>query len=332
MARIILKNNEYFLFDFDDEIEFEKAVIENQKYLFGLDSIYVDIKKRFGKDNHRGIPDAFLIDFYDVKKPQLYIVENEIASHDVYAHISEQIVRFGTITITSANQIRDLLIKAIENEPKTKKEIEKYLPKTVFKTITELMLFLTENDIKIVVAINEITADLNLVFKIFKNPPDVVLLQRYLYGNDISYYYEPMREEIEDIESDKTKTGDAIDFDTVVCAAFEDGFKHAYLENNAWWEIRLSQEAREKLKYLAIYEKAPIAHVSHYAEIERIEPYKDTGKFILYLKNKKTIKPIKLGSKKRGDAPQAPRYTTLKHLLAAKTIVDLWYWRKDNTE
>jgi len=254
MARIILKNNEYSLYDFDNEADFEKAVIENQKYLFGKDSVYVDVKRRIGRDSHRGIPDAFLIDFYDTQKPQLYIVENEIASHDVYAHISEQIVRFGSSSATSANQIRGILIKAIENEQETKKGIERYLPQTVFKTVTELMLFLTENDIKI----------------------------------------------------------------------FEDGFKHAYLENNAWWEIRLSQEAREKLKYLAIYEKAPVAHISHYAEIERIEPYKDTGKYILYLKNKKTVKPIKLGAGKKGEAPQAPRYTTHSKLLNAKSVSELW--------
>jgi hypothetical protein len=324
MAKIILKNNEYSLYDFDNEAEFEKAVIENQKYLFGKDSIYIDVKRRIGRDNHRGIPDAFLIDFYDTKKPQLYIVENEVASHDIYSHISEQVVRFGTSTITSANQIRDMLINAIENEPETKKDIEKYLPQTVFKTITELMLFLTENDIKIVIAINDVTADLNLAFKIFKNPPDVVLLQRYMCGNGILYYYEPMRDEIEDIELEKNKTGQAVEFDTVVCAAYEDGFKHAYIENNAWWAIRLSQEAREKLKYLAIYEKAPIAHVSHYSEIERIEPYKDTGKYILYLKNKKTVRPIKLGTGKKGEAPQAPRYTSLYKLLNAKTISELW--------
>ncbi|MDE1969990.1 MAG: hypothetical protein KGI50_00180 [Patescibacteria group bacterium] len=324
MARIISNNKEYSLYDFDNEAEFEKAVIENQKYLFGKDSVYIDVKRRIGRDSHRGIPDAFLIDFYDTKKPQLYIVENELASHDVYSHISEQIARFSASALTSPNQIRDMLIKAVENEPEVKGEIEKHLSQTIFKTITELMLQLTEKeDIKIVVAINDDT-ELDLAFRVFKNPPDTVILQRYMCGDDISYYYEPMREEIEDIEIGKKKTGEAVDFDTVVCAAFEDGFKHAYMENNAWWAIRLSQKAREQLKYLAIYEKAPIAHISHYAEIERIEPYKDTGKFILYLKNKKTVKPIKLGTGKKGEAPQAPRYTTLGKLLNAESVSELW--------
>ena len=327
MARIILNNQEYGLLDFDNEAEFEKAVIENRQYLFGKDSAYLDIKKLIGHDKHRGIPDAFLIDFFDPKKPQLYLVENELARHDIYSHITEQIARFNTGAITSTNQIRTLLISAIEANPEISKQVDKNLAQTTFRNLTELILYLVEGEIKVVLAINEISADLNLALKIFKNPPDTVLLQRYRSGGNISYYYEPMRDEVEDIDTQKRKSVDAVEFDTVVCAAYPDGFKDAYLDKSAWWAIRLSQAAREQLKYLAIYEKSPVAHISHYAEIDRIEPYKDSGKYIVYLKNKKTIKPIKLGQARHGDAPQSPRYTTLEHLLKAKKITDLWYWR-----
>ncbi|MGD0277840.1 MAG: hypothetical protein ABSC11_00885 [Smithella sp.] len=325
MAKIILNDKEFSLFDFDNEADFEKAVIQNQKYLFGKDSVYIDVKRRIGKSNHRGIPDAFLIDFYDTKNPQLYIVENEIASHNVYSNITEQIARFSTSIISSANQIRDVLSKAIHENLETLKEIEEYLKSTVFKNIDALLISLVEKkEIKIVVAINDNNGDLNLTFKIFKNQPDVVLLKRYKSNNETIYYYEPMREEIEDIEIEKERSGNVAEFDTVVCAAWEDGFKSAYVDNNAWWEIRLSQEAREKLKYLAIYEKSPVAHIQHYAEIDRIESYKDTGKFIVYLKNKKTIKPIPLGTGKKGEAPQSPRYTTLARLLKSKSVNELW--------
>jgi hypothetical protein len=60
------------------------------------------------------------------------------------------------------------------------------------------------------------------------------------------------------------------EFDTVVCAAFEEGFQKAYVQESAWWAIRLSQTAREKLKYLAIYEKSPVMAVKNIAEIEKI--------------------------------------------------------------
>jgi len=64
--------------------------------------------------------------------------------------------------------------------------------------------------------------------------------------------------------------------------------------------------------------------VRHYATIDRIEPYKDSGKFIVHLKNKKTIQPIKLDRGKKGVAPQSSRFTTLNKLLSAKKLSDLW--------
>ncbi len=326
MARIILNGEEYSLLGFDNELDFETAVIENNQRLFGSDSVYLDIKKSIGTSSYRGIPDAFLIDFFDPKKPQLYLVENELSDHDPYSHISEQIARFSTSAETSGNQIRKILVNAIEANQDTSARVKKYISQSVFRDLTELVLYLVENEIKIVIVINELSADLNAALKIFRNPPDTVVLQRYQVAKNTAYYFEPMREEIDDIILKKGKRGD-VEFDTVVCAAYPDGFKEAYLNKNAWWAIRLSQAAREKLKYLAIYEKAPIAHIGHYAEIDRIELYKDSGKYILYLRNKKAIKPVKLGKAKLGDAPQAPRYTTLEHLLKAKKVSDLWYWR-----
>ena len=43
--------------------EFEKIVIENKVHLFGLDAVYIDIKKLQGKDNlhARGIPDGYIL-------------------------------------------------------------------------------------------------------------------------------------------------------------------------------------------------------------------------------------------------------------------------------
>ena len=286
--------------------------------------MYLDVKHRIGIEKYRGIPNAFLIDFLDKNNPQLYLVENELARHDIYSHITEQIARFNTSIITSPNQIRDLLIKAIGSNSDTNKDVARLSP---FNNATDLAIHLVENQVKIVVAINELSADLNLALQIFGSPPDTALLQRYQSGGRFAYYYEPMRDEIEELETGKKYSDHIVEFDTVVCAAFADGFKSAYLEQDAWWAIRLSQKSREQLKYLAIYEKSPVAHISHYAEIDRIEPYKDTGKYILYLKNKRTIKPIKLGKGKPGDAPQSPRYTTLNHLLKAKELSDLWYWR-----
>ncbi|MBI2664715.1 hypothetical protein HYX10_05255 [Candidatus Woesearchaeota archaeon] len=333
MVNILINNKRYDLLDFEYEEEFEKAVIENSKYLFGSECIYIDVKKRIGKNGsyNKGVPDGYLIDLTNKKQPQLYFIENELVTHDIYNHISEQIVRFSAAIKTSQNQIRNKLLEIIKGDPQLKEELTKHLNDTPFTNIDELMNFLVDKRIKIVLVVDEATSDLNDALDVFRDRPDVVTMKRFVNDNNVSYVYEPMREELQDLEArgDLIRKNVDLEFDTIVCPAFEDGFKHAYLDNNAWWAIRLSQKAREHLRYLAIYEKSPIAAVRHYAEIERIEPYKDSGKYKVYLKNKKTISSIELdkdssGISPKGVAPQGPRFTSLSKLLKAKRVSELW--------
>ena len=81
----------------------------------------------------------------------------------------------------------------------------------------------------------------------------------------------------------------------------------------------------DRIKYIAGYQTAPVSAVTYYAEVERIEKYKDTDKYIVYFKDKAMkINPIHLPKGKKGTAPQAPRYTTFKKLSQAKTLKELW--------
>jgi len=328
MTNILIKKRKFDFLDYDSEAEFEEAVIEHSRSLFGADTFYIDIKRRVGKasSHNKGIPDGYLIDLTSNKKPQLYMAEVELSAHGLYSHITEQIARYSTITKTSQNQIRDRILEAIKKDKKLFKDINQKLRETSFSNVDELMNFLVDNPIKIVVVIDEATTDLNNSLDVFRDRPDVVTMKRFRAGNDIAYIFEPMREELQEYEGRKRLKGSYgdVDFDTIVCAAFEDGFKHAYINNNSWWAIRISQTAREQLRYLAMYEKSPVAAVQNYAEIEKIEPYKDSGKFIVYVKNKKKIRPIELDKGKKGVAPQSPRFTTLSKLLKAKKMSDLW--------
>lgn len=327
MANILSNGTKYTLLSFDTEEDFEKTVIENKSHLFGDDTIYIDLKKLQGKDNAhaRGIPDGYLIDFVDINHPQLYFVENELSSHDIYSHITEQLARFATATVVSTNNIRKSLVEYLAKNKELLDVVESKLGSTTFRNVDDLMNYLTlQSGIKIILCIDEATNDLNQALRIFQKPPDIVTIQRYTdKDGKLTYIYEPLHDEIEDVVGPQSLS--AYEYDTVVCAAFEEGFKHAYIQNSAWWAIRLSQEAQEKLKFLAIYEKWPVGVVQNYAEIEKIEPYKDSGKYILYLKNKKTILPIKLDVPyRRGVAPQGPRYVKLEKLLSAKKISDIW--------
>lgn len=113
-------------------------------------------------------------------------------------------------------------------------------------------------------------------------------------------------------------------FDTLVCAAKEEGFKRAVLKQKAWWAVRIRDENIPFIKYLAIYQVAPISAVTYYGEVDHIEPYEDSGKYKIYLKSvEKLEQPIKLG-KNSHLKPQGPKYTTIKKILAGKTLEDIF--------
>ena len=77
-----------------------------------------------------------------------------------------------------------------------------------------------------------------------------------------------------------------------------------------------------KIRYLAVYQVAPVSAITHMAEVERIEPWKDTGKYALYFREPaRKIGPIPLGA---GVAPQNSRYTSFARLQAAKTLEEVF--------
>lgn len=302
MSFILQGGKRYEYLAFESEDEFEKTVIAHSVELFGKDAIYLDSKKLIARrgDWRGGIPDGFLIDLSDPSDPHLYFVENELSSHEVYRHIAEQVARFLASAAVDTVQVRSIITAYIRSNEVILQDIEKRISKTQFHNLDELMVALTEKPIRIVVAIDEETDDLNHVLSVFQNKPDTVVLQRYVHKNDYIHVCDPMRDELIGLEKNtKSRTSTKTDYDTIVCPAFEEGFKSAFLEQNAWWAIRMSQEARERVKYLAIYEKKPVAAVRYVAEVDRIESYKNSGKFIVYLKNKKRVGPIKLDIGKR---------------------------------
>ena len=80
-----------------------------------------------------------------------------------------------------------------------------------------------------------------------------------------------------------------------------------------------------RIKYIAAYQVAPISAITHLAEVSKIEKYKDTNKYIVYFKEAaKEINPVKLDTKKKGTAPQAPRYTTYEKLMKGKVLSDVF--------
>lgn len=117
----------------------------------------------------------------------------------------------------------------------------------------------------------------------------------------------------------------ADDRNTVVVPAQDEGFKDVFLGQDCWYAIRIGGGMLPKIKHIAAYQTAPISAITHYAPVERIEPYGDGGKYRLVFSEpaKPLLRPIPFADAPQGSM-QAPRYTSLSKLLSAKGIVELF--------
>ncbi|WP_321873609.1 GIY-YIG nuclease family protein [Burkholderia ubonensis] len=124
--------------------------------------------------------------------------------------------------------------------------------------------------------------------------------------------------QVQAIETDSEK------FDTIVVPAREEGFNRRYLGENCWFAVRINAKHIPKLKYIVAYQVAPVAAITHIAEIESIVPYNDTGKYMIHFKGAaKEIGPIPRPLDSEVNM-QSPRYALRGKVLAAKNLDQVW--------
>lgn len=113
--------------------------------------------------------------------------------------------------------------------------------------------------------------------------------------------------------------------DTIVVPAREDGFQEVFLGENRWYAIRMYRGFIPGIKYIAAYRVAPVSAITHWAPVKNIEPWQDTGKFVVnFAKPAKEISPIPLVPKSRVKALQNTRYTSFDRLQKAKTLNEVF--------
>ena len=326
MDRLVFKGKAFLLHEYSDESEFERHVIQHAHEVFGPTSVYIDIKKRIGEDNILTIPDGYLIDFSFSMDPRLYIIENELVTHDPYKHIGQQLLKFAISYKASGRNIKTFLLDKVLKSDNKKKLVEDGLKKAGYRNIDDFLENLIfEKPVSAIVIIDEINSDLENVLSQLSMKTDIVEFQTFELGSDLVHKFTPFQSEIRSGTDNDSHYVDPSKLDTIVVPANEEGFKKVFLGEESWYAIRISSSMLERIKYIAGYQTAPVSAITYYAEVAKIEKYKETGKYIVYFKAKaKRIGPIKLSGKKKGSAPQGPRYTTFRELKAAKTLSDIY--------
>jgi hypothetical protein len=123
------------------------------------------------------------------------------------------------------------------------------------------------------------------------------------------------------------KIQQAATVDTIVVPGRYGISEDLFLRQNRWSAVRIHDTMIPLLKYVALYQTAPLSAVTHVAPIASIEPLEGTEKSVINFSGEaEAISPIPLIKGKRGRIKTFPRfrYTTLEKLKAAKTLDDIF--------
>lgn len=318
MKYINQNNKEYIEYNFEDNEEvFERDIVKNAKNIFGEKTVYIDIKTLLkpNKKSDGTIPDGYLLDFTIESNPRLYLVENEVRNHSIKNHIAPQIMNFFLNYKDSFIKIKNEIIKYLESKNIS---IDSYMEKTSYRNIDDMITSLVFNEkLGVIIVIDEADERLYELKNGFGFDLEILEFKKYnSKDNDTIYVYDKFNEQ-EEISNDIENINE---LNTILVAAYEDGFQSEFLENNRWYAVSIGINRIEALKYIAVYQKRPVKAITYYAEIDNIQLYNDTGKYIIYFKDKakKLKQPIPLNPKNPNKAPQGRVYTNINKILNAK--------------
>ena len=317
--------------EYASETDFESAISEVQDDLFGPDRFYLDVKKKIGRKN-KNIPDGYLLDLGGAK-PRLYVVENELASHDPLKHIAVQILEFSLSFEDDPLKVKKILYEAIRSSKDYTSKCEKFAKENEFRNLDRLLEYLVEAPFQALVIIDEIPDRLEKVLaEKFKFAVEILTLSRYEdEAGDRLYHFEPFLADVKadlDAIKDKAREGRRIDqseLDTVVVPARQEGFERVFLKEDRWHAIRLHASMHSLIKYIAVYQVAPVSAITYIAPVKSIEPWEESGKYVVnFTESAKKIRPIPRKKKGRIKPLYSLRYTMRERLMDAKTLDDIW--------
>jgi len=324
MTKLVTPVGTYRVHQPANEKEFEQAVVKQAEHIFGPNRMYIDCKRRIGKQGGKqSIPDGYLIDLSRKREPQLFIVENEIASHDLFSHIGVQLLQFSVSFSAAPRVVRQTLFEEVMQRQEVLRACDHYIRQAALRNLDHLLDELVfDKPFRAIVLIDQATDDLQTVLKNFQFSVEVIEFVTYINekGEPI-YRFAPFLEDVEESILDTAR--DVSELDTVVVPAREDGFVETFLGDNRWYAVRIHTSMIPQIKYIAAYRVAPTSAITHWAPVRSIEPWKETGKAVLdFAQPAQQIGPIPLVRRGRVKALQNLRYTTFDRLKKAKNLDD----------
>jgi hypothetical protein len=124
----------------------------------------------------------------------------------------------------------------------------------------------------------------------------------------------------------ETSEQDVEPADTIIISAKEESFYEVFLGEWCWYPIRIGTEKLKTVRWIAVYQTAPISAITHFARIDQIVDYLETGRYkIVFGEPEELPHHVTLGVD-RNKTLQGQRYTTMAKLKKALVIDDLKPW------
>ncbi len=174
---LVVDGVEYSLYRPKDERhDFHSMVKEHYKEIFGADSLYFDVGKKFKSKSKIGsIPDAYILDF---SRGEWYVVEEELSCHPVYDHIVNQLARFlnGIKNMKSRSQLCEVLYREIDKDERLRSIVKKQIDsRDIHHALTNLIL----RHPSIVVIVEEKTMETEEAIESIHPPPILIEFRTY---------------------------------------------------------------------------------------------------------------------------------------------------------
>jgi hypothetical protein len=205
------------------------------------------------------------------------------------------------------------------------KACENYASSNGFNNIDFLLeqMIYPDDAFRALVIIDELEEELERILRSsLRFPVETLEFERFrTESGEVLYRFEPFLYELSiqssTAEPDRgnTPSADPSELDTIIVPAREEGFRDVFVGENMWRSIRIHESMIPRIKFIAAYQVAPISAITHVAEVERIERWKDTPKY---------AQPVRVVPNGRVMAPQNSRYTSHAKLVTARTLDDVF--------
>jgi hypothetical protein len=162
-------------------------------------------------------------------------------------------------------------------------------------------------------------------------PIEVMSFRRFrsTTGTEILYDFEPFMEDVRVAaarSADSTEPPvDPSEFDTIIISARKEHFESLFLGEHLWRPVRIHESFATRIRFIAGYQVAPIAAITHVAEVDRIEPSDDHGKYVVYFKGPpQSLGPIQTPANGKPLRASETRYTSFARLCRAHNLEEVF--------